>query len=368
MRDLRKNNLDIFMLGMGAMRMPVVSGNNGAIEEAAAQAIIDRCMAGGVNYFDTAYIYHDSQSESFLGRALARYPRESFYVADKYNLPANPDFKEQFAQQLERLQMDYIDFYLLHGISVRTQEGYLTNGCIEYFHQQKEQGIIRNLGFSFHGTPEELPQILERYPWDFVQIQFNYYDWYLEDAKALYEILDKAEIPVIVMEPVHGGLLARLNDESAAVLKAAAPDRSLASWAMRWVMGFPWVQVVLSGMSDLSQVEDNLQVFAEKMPLSESQQELVKKAATILHDSVTVACTSCRYCCPDCPAELNIPMLLEVYNDVKINGPWNLRPIKNLPEEKQPTACINCEACVGHCPQDFNIPGYMDEMKAMLKE
>ncbi len=363
-----KNGMRISRLGMGNMRLPVDDEDNAKINYEKAKAIIDHCMKGGINYYDTAYIYHDGKSEEFVGRALADYPRESYFVADKYNLQANPDYKAQLAQQLERLQMDYIDFYLLHGIQDSFLDAMLTNDCIPYFDAQKKLGKIRNLGFSYHGSPEMLPKLLKAYPWDFVQIQLNYYDWYFGDAKELYEILKEAHIPVMVMEPVHGGLLANLNDEAASVLKNADPNQSLASWAMHWVMDLDQVQVILSGMSNIAQVEDNLKTFEDALPLTEPEQVQIKKAAAIQHGAVAVACTGCRYCCPDCPTGLDIPRLLKAYNDAKIGGAWRLSGLLTLPKEKLPTACVGCGSCTRHCPQSFDIPKYLGEMKEMLKE
>lgn len=363
-----KDGIELSRLGMGTMRMPVIDGNDAKIDFEKAQDIIDNCMEKGINYYDTAYIYHKGNSESFLGKALAKYPRESFYVADKFNLQANPDYRKQFDEQLERLQMDYIDFYLLHAIQDSFADEILKNGCISYFDDLKKQGKIKYLGFSFHGSPKVLSEILPVYPWDFVQIQLNYYDWYFGDAKELYEILSAADIPVMVMEPVHGGLLANLNEDAGRILKAANEKASLASWAMRWVMSLDQVQVVLSGMSDNLQAEDNIHTFDEALPLTGEDEKRIEEAAKIQHAAVAVACTSCRYCCPDCPAGLDIPRLIKAYNEAKIGGTWRLGSLLSFPKEKRPTACIGCGACTKHCPQNFAIPEIMDEMKRSLEK
>lgn len=362
-----KDDLKLSRLGMGVMRLPVLNKDYGAIDFEKAKGIIDRCMAAGITYYDTAYIYHEGKSECFLGDALACYPRDSFCIADKYNIQANPDYQTQFAEQLKRLKMDYIDFYLLHGIQDSFADEILENGCITYFDTMKKQGRIRYLGFSFHGSADVLKKCLNAYPWDFVQIQLNYYDWYYGDAKLLYEILTDAHIPVMVMEPVHGGLLANLNQDAAAPLQSASPDRSLASWALRWVMNLENVQVILSGMSDLEQLEDNLKTFGEAAPLSSEEQQLIQTAARTQHAAVAVACTGCRYCCPNCPAGLDIPMLLKAYNDAKLGGAWRLSNLLSLPENKRPAACISCGSCTKHCPQSFDIPKYMHEMTEMMK-
>ncbi|NLO83944.1 MAG: 4Fe-4S binding protein [Clostridiales bacterium] len=362
-----KDGIKLSRLGMGNMRLPIVDGDYAQIDYEKAKKIVDCCIDSGINYYDTAYIYHGGQSECFLGKALSRYPRDSYYVADKFNMMANPDFKAQFAEQLERLQMDVIDFYLLHGTDDASLQSTLDSGCIAYFDEMKKQGKIRYFGFSYHGSPALLPQMLNAYPWDFVQIQLNYYDWYFGDAKPLYEMLAEANIPVLVMEPVHGGLLANLTDEAAKPLKELAPDKSLASWAMRWVIDLDNVHVVLSGMSETAQVEDNLSTFDEALPLSSEDHTRILEAAQKQHAAVAVACTSCRYCCPDCPMGLDIPFLIKSYNDAKIGGTWRLGSLMAIEKEQWPSACIGCGECMAHCPQSFDIPEIMSEMTEMMK-
>ena len=355
-------------LGMGNMRLPTLENMDGQpIDYDRAKAIIDNAVCMGVNYFDTAYIYHGGESERFVGRALADYPRESYYVADKFNLEANPDYKAEFAEQLERLNMEYIDFYLLHGIGDHSADSFMSNGSIEYFDGLKREGKIRWLGFSFHGSPDTLRRLLKAYHWDFVQIQLNYYDWYFGTARQQYEILTQMGIPVMVMEPVHGGMLAKLNEKTAQMLKDAAPERTLASWAMRWVLGLDNVQVVLSGMSDLDQLQDNVNTFSESLPLNEKEQALVEKVVQLYRADVSVPCTACRYCCPDCPIGLEIPALLAAYNDAKIGGAWRLASLNALPENRRPAACIGCGSCTGHCPQRIDVPKYMREMAELMK-
>ena len=362
-----KDEIKLSRLGMGAMRLPVQEKNDSCIDYEAAKKLIDKCMAQGVNYYDTAYIYHGGKSEEFLGKALLEYPRDSYYVTDKFNFQAEPDYRKQFAEQLKRMNMERIDFYLLHGIQDHFADDMIKSGCIEFFDEKKKNGQIRYLGFSFHGSAETLKKMLKLYQWDFVQIQLNYYDWYYGDAKELYNILKDADIPIMVMEPVHGGLLANLTEEAAAELKNAEPEASLASWAMRWVMSLDQVQVVLSGMSEESQVDDNICTFSENKKLSENEQELIKNAARIQRESVAVACTGCRYCTPNCPEGLDIPFLLKNYNDARIGGAWRLSHLKALAEEKLPSSCISCGACTEHCPQSFRIPEYMKELDAMIK-
>lgn len=361
-----KDEIQLSRLGMGVMRLPIADGNDAKIDYEKAEKLIAHCMEQGVNYYDTAYIYHGGKSEEFLGKAFEKYPRDSFYIADKYNFQAQPDYRKQFQEQLARLDMDRIDFYLLHGIQDTFAEQMIGNGCISYFDQMKKEGKIKYLGFSFHGTAKLLEELLKLYPWDFVQIQLNYYDWYFTDAKELYEILTQAQIPIMVMEPVHGGLLANLTEEAADKLKSMDTDRSLASWAMRWVMELENVQVVLSGMSDDSQLYDNIQTFSEAAPLAVEEQEKIKEAAEMQKATITVPCTECRYCTPNCPQGLDIPCLLKHYNTAKVGGAWRIRDLKQMSEEKSPSACIGCKACTEHCPQGFEIPKYIKELEEML--
>ena len=364
-----KNEIQLSRLGMGNMRLPEKAGENGnVIDYEAAKAIIDQAIKAGVNYFDTAYIYHGGESEVFTGKALKDYPRDSYYVADKFNYQACPDYKAQFAEQLNRLQLEYVDFYLLHGIQDYFVDEAIQCGCIDYFNQMKKEGKIRYFGFSFHGTPSALRKILAVNQWDFVQIQLNYYDWLYEDAKTLYEILDEAGIPIMVMEPVHGGMLADLGEKANAVFKEAAPDKSIASWAMRWVKSLPRVQVILSGMSNLEQLNDNIRTISEEADVTVEDKAVIEKAASILRSNTTVACTKCRYCVPNCMMGLDIPYLLSQYNEAKISGIWKLGNLASVVGEKLPSACVACGACTGYCPQSFDIPKYMAELAEMLNE
>ena len=242
MRYHQFEDLQLSQLGMGAMRLPQTEpGFAKPIDEAKAMELVDFCITHGINYFDTAYIYHMGQSEVFLGKALKGYPRNSFYVADKFNVQAEPDYKKQFARQLDRLQMDRIDFYLLHGVTDKLISDYLDHGAPEYFREQKRLGKIRYFGFSFHGSPDALEQMLARGPWDFVQIQLNYYDWFHGTARALYEILREHDIPIMVMEPAHGGMLADLPEAGRNLLLTAKPGATAASWAFRFLRTLPGI-------------------------------------------------------------------------------------------------------------------------------
>lgn len=369
-----KENIKLSKLGLGAMRLPqTASGLADPIDEPKAQEIIDYCMEQGVNYFDTAYIYHGGKSEVVLGRALSKYPRESFHIADKFNVQANPDYKAQFAEQLTRLQVEYIDFYLMHGVTDLTAADYEDCGCIPYFEEQRRAGKIKYLGFSFHGTPDCLLELLEKYRWDFVQIQLNYYDWYQGTAKRQYEILREHNIPVMVMEPVHGGMLANLSEECLRLLPGA--EISPAAWALHFVMSLPGVAVVLSGMSDMRQTKENISTADWGRKLNDEELSSLEKISNILRKKIAVPCTSCRYCCDNCPRGLDIPALLSAYNEYRDEAAalgdsdiaaWRLSRLKVLPKEKMPSSCVGCGSCTAHCPQALDIPTYMKEMAALL--
>lgn len=350
----------ISALGMGAMRLPMKDKEY--IDYEKAHAILDRAYAGGINYYDTAYVYQGGDSERCLGAWHQQYPRDSFYIASKFFLDDEYDVRAVFEEQLERLQTDYIDFYLLHCITDRSADKYLSSGAIEFFEEQKRLGRIKYLGFSSHSSPETLARIADHRAWDFVQIQMNYYDWVYGTAAQEYAVLESRNIPIMVMEPVRGGRLAALTPETAQMLKAAHPDWSVASWALRFVRSHPQVQVILSGMSDLAQMEDNLATFAEADGLTEGDMQLLLQVLDRFKKQVQVPCTACRYCVPECPMGISIPDYLAIYNDFKVNGAGALRRLEGVESEGKPTDCIGCGACAGHCPQNIDIPAIMSEL------
>ena len=349
-------------LGMGNMRLPSDKpGDPSApINWERAHELIDRALALGINYFDTAYVYNGGESERCVGAAMRKHPRESFYLATKYAIRANPDYKAVFEEQLSRLQTDYIDFYLLHCLTDENLEQYLTSGCIDYFEEQQRQGRIKYFGFSSHASPETLQKMAEHRDWDFAQLQINYFDWKYARTKEEYEILTRLNIPVIVMEPVRGGRLAALTPECEAMLKAAHPDWSVAAWALRWVRKLPNVQVILSGMSNLEQLEDNVSTFETIEPLSDQDEALLMEACEKFRAQLVVPCTECRYCCDGCPAKINIPEYLKAYNASKVNGRGAAAAIMaNIQSTGTPKDCVACGTCTHNCPQSIHIPEIM---------
>ncbi len=350
-------------LGMGGVRFPSVAGDPNQIDRIAGQAIIDAAFAAGINCFDTAYTYNDGDSERFLGEALSRYPRSSYYLSTKFSVRNNPDLEEVFEGQLRRLKTDYIDFYMLHWLDEVTLPAYTDKDrdYIGFLLEQKKAGRIRYIGFSSHAAPDTLERFLDYYDgFDVAMIQLNYLDWTLLEAERQYELLTERRIPLWVMEPLKGGRLSTLSPESAAILKEAAPDRSLSSWGFRWLQGLDNVQVVFSGMATPGQVEENAGIFSVPEPLNKEEKAVLQRAAAIFMDSLGVPCSSCRYCCDSCPAELDIPLLIQGYNESKVSGdPWRLG---RLSEAKGSGECLQCGACLPHCPQKINIPDIMDQL------
>jgi predicted aldo/keto reductase-like oxidoreductase len=359
------------MLGFGAMRLPV--DGNGTIDEEQVKRMVAYAMENGVNYFDTAYPYHGGESERVMGRVLSAYPRESWYLATKYPghqiLSTGYNPAEIFEEQLRKCGVEYFDFYLLHNVYEKSMETYLDPqwGIIDYFKEQKRLGRIRHLGFSTHAATPGLEKFLDACGDDmeFCQIQLNYLDWTLQDAASKYELLAKRGIPVWVMEPVRGGKLAALQPETEAKLKALRPDESVPAWCFRFLQRLPEVTVVLSGMSNMAQVEDNVKTFAEAKPLTGIENAVILEVGESLKDSVP--CTGCRYCCDGCPMGLDIPSLLATYNELRVvMSPNAGMRIEFMPDDKKPTACIACGKCTKICPQNIDIPGALKDLAAKL--
>lgn len=367
-KDFR--DIKLSRLGMGNMRLPSLNPGDprSPIDWPAAHAILDRAMAEGITYYDTAYVYNNGESERCVGEGMKKYPRDSFFLATKYHVGANPDYKAVFAEQLERLQTDHIDFYLIHCVMDSNADTYLTNGSIEYFLEQKALGKIRYLGFSSHSSPATLEKFASHHAWDFAQIQLNYFDWNYSSTMEEYKILDSKNIPIMVMEPVRGGRLATLTPDAEALLKTAHPDWSIASWALRFVRSLPRVQVILSGMSSLDQMNDNLATFSDPAELSEEDLATLMKACDLFHSQLVVPCTGCRYCCDDCPMQINIPEYLKIYNAYKV-GEFGIKGrLQEVSSEGKFTDCVGCGACTGHCPQSIDVPAIMAELKEKFGE
>lgn len=352
------------MLGMGTMRLPLADGQDTHIDEAAAAEMVDYAMAHGVNYYDTAWGYHGGNSERVIGRALSRYNRDSFYLASKfpgYDLSNMGKVQEIFEEQLNKCQVEYFDFYLFHNVCEMNIDAYLDEqyGIFDYLMEQKKNGRIRRLGFSAHGSAAVIRRFLEAYGahMEFGQLQLNYLDWTFQQAKEKAELLQSYHIPVWVMEPLRGGRLAKLTEGQAGRLAALRPEEAPHAWAFRFLQSVPGVTVVLSGMSDLAQVQDNIRIFETDRPLNAGEMEALLGVAKDMLGESTLPCTSCHYCTSHCPKGLDIPMLLNLYNEHSFTGGGFLAPmaLMAVPEEKRPGACIGCRSCEAVCPQQIKI-------------
>lgn len=362
-------------LGLGAMRLPIMNGDSdGRIDEEQTAKMVDYALDHGINYFDTAYGYHDGQSEIVMGKVLGRYPRESYYLADKfpgYDLSNMDKVESIFEEQLKKCGTEYFDFYLFHNVYEKNIDPYMDEkyGIMEYLKKQKEAGRIRHLGFSCHGRYDTLKRFLDTYGDDleFCQIQLNYLDWKLQDAKAKVELLNEYEIPIWVMEPLRGGKLALLSDENSEKLKACRTDEEIPAWGFRFLQSIPGVTMVLSGMSDMKQLMENTATFAEEKPLTEEEMKVLMEVTDSMLD--ILPCTACRYCTSHCPKKLDIPTLLSLYNESRFNMTIITQmAIGALPEEKRPDACIGCKSCEAVCPQMLKISEAMRDFAEKLKQ
>lgn len=351
-------------LGMGAMRLPVIDGDDSRIDETKTQAMVDYAMEQGVNYYDTAWGYHDGHSETVMGKALSRYPRESYYLATKfpgYDLSNMDKVEEIFEKQLEKCGVEYFDFYLFHNVCEMNIDAYLDEkyGIYEYLMKQKAAGRIRHLGFSAHGNLDVMKRFLDAYGKDmeFCQIRLNFLDWTFQGAKEKVELLKEWNIPVWVMEPLRGGKLAKLAAEDEKALKALRPEENIPAWAFRFLQSVPGVTMVLSGMSNLQQMQDNIHTFAEDKPLTEKEMDTLLQIADGMVKKIVLPCTACHYCTSHCPQSLPIPELLALYNEHCFTEGGFIAPmaLSAYPQEKLPSACIGCRSCEAVCPQQIKI-------------
>lgn len=369
-------DLQLSALGMGAMRLPVIGGDDAKIDQLAVDRMVDVAMERGINYYDTAWGYHSGSSEIAIGRSLGRYPRERWHLATKfpgYDLSNMDQVKTVFERQLEKCGVDYFDFYLFHNVCEMNIEAYLDPkyGIFDYLTEQKRSGRIRHLGFSAHGSREVIERFLKAYGkgMEFCQLQMNYLDWSFQDVKNKAALLAEYQIPIWVMEPLRGGKLASLAEEDAAKLKALRPDETIPAWAFRFLQSIPGVAVTLSGMSNMQQLEENLSTFEAEHPLNQQEMETLLGIADSMVQKTSVPCTACRYCTSHCPQSLDIPMLLELYNEHCFTGGGFIAPmaLMAVPEEKHPAACIGCRSCEAVCPQQIRISEALADFAQKLR-
>lgn len=360
------------LLGFGCMRFPLKGEDPKEIDEEKAEKMLDYAYENGVNYFDTAWPYHGGASEPFVGKVLKKYPRASFHLATKmpgWEVESAADAERIFHEQLEKCQVDYFDYYLCHSLTKKSFETYKIPGVMEFLDKMKEEGRIRHLGFSFHDTPDVLEEIINYRDWDFVQLQINYLDWDFQDAKRQYEIAKENDLPVIVMEPVRGGTLAELSEEARAILEKKDPKASIASWAIRYVASLENVLVVLSGMSDMAQTEDNVRTLSDFRPLDAEEQKVLAEALEVFLEKRIIPCTECGYCIP-CPEDVDIPRVINTYNQYAISKNKHIFVYlyEKLEEERRAEHCISCGVCLDKCPQKIDIPARMEEIRDLYGE
>ena len=397
----------VSILGYGCMRWPTVEGKsarsgNGEIDQEAVNRLVDYAIEHGVNYFDTSPAYCKGLSERATGIALKRHPREKFYIATKLS-NFSPDTwsreasLKMYHNSFKELQVDYIDYMLLHGIGMGGMDAlkgrYLDNGILDFLLEEREKGNIRNLGFSYHGDIEVFDYLLanhDKYKWDFVQIQMNYLDWKHAkelndsntDAEYLYNELAKRDIPVVIMEPLLGGRLSKVHDHIVARLKQREPSRSVASWAFRFVGTYPRVLVVLSGMTYMEHLQDNLRSFCPLQPLTEEEIQYLFDTADLMMQYPTIPCNGCNYCMP-CPYGLDIPGVLLHYNKCVNEGnvpesqqaenyqearrAFLVGYDRTVPRLRQANHCIGCKECIAHCPQGIDVPKEMQRIDSFVE-
>ena len=361
-------DVSLSLLGFGCMRFPET---NGQIDEPAAFAMLDAAYEAGVNYYDTAYPYHGGQSEILVGKWLKTKKRDSLYLTSKlpcWKIDAPEQFEIIFAEQMAKLDTPYLDFYLLHSLDRATFQKMKALGALEFMEKLKAEGKIKHIGFSFHDDYDAFEEILTAYPWDVCQIQYNYMDTEIQAGDRGYALAKKLGIPLLIMEPVKGGNLA---NPPAEVRKALAlhAQWSPASWALRWVAHHDNVAVILSGMSTMEQVMDNVHTLSEAQPLSDAELSAVAQAAEIYRSRIRVGCTGCRYCMP-CPAGVNIPGVVRAYNQSAIYSAdgTDRRAYLSIPADARATACVACRKCAEACPQHLDIPGFMVEIQSWAEK
>jgi predicted aldo/keto reductase-like oxidoreductase len=361
--------LDIPLLSLGCMRLPTTPDGN--IDMAHFEKMVDYAMSHGVNYFDTAYMYHKGESETAVGNVLSNYKRESFYLVSKNPLRAltsKEDVRKIFEEQLKKCRTDYFDLYMAHNMSRLTIDNYRNYDVYEQLLKFKEEGKVRHVGFSYHDDAEFLEAAVKEHPWEFCMMQLNYLGWYERDYKTHYKILADAKVPTVCMEPLHGGKLTHLTGSAKAVLEDNAPNDTQASFGLRWVASKENIFTVLSGMSSLDQLKENVETFTNYRPFTKEETAIADKIADILQKQGEINCTGCKYC-QDCPRGIDIPAFFLAYNDYKsTKNPENLLKVYDQTSVfRRPDRCIKCKLCNEHCPQLLDIPPLLETIDQTIK-
>lgn len=373
------NGKKLSQLGFGAMRLPVTGGDDSRIDVKETEKMVAYAMEHGINYYDTAYGYHGGNSERVMGSILLKYPRDSYYLASKfpgYDLGNMGKVKEIFAEQLEKTGHDYFDFYMFHNLCEMNVDYYLdpSYGIYDYLMEMKKQGRIKHLGVSAHAEIPTLKRFLEAYGKDmeFCQLQLNYLDWTFQKDREKVELLKQYNIPVWVMEPLRGGKLAELSEEYLKVLEPYKSVGKPVDWAFRFLQSIPEVKVVLSGMSDMEQLADNIRIFEEDRPLKNEEMQAILKVGDLMQGKKSIPCTGCNYCISHCPQGLEIPRLIALYNEHVLtveSGQFGFiapMALAAIPAEKQPKSCLHCGECEKVCPQQIKISEAMRDFVKVI--
>ena len=360
------NNLSIPLLALGCMRLP---NKDGVIDQNHVQKMVDYAMKHGVNYFDTAYMYMNGKSENSIGKALKKYDRKSFFLADKNPLMMlmnEDDVLKIFNEQLEKCQVEYFDFYMAHNINKNTVKNYHEFNVYDKLNNLKKEGKIKYLGFSFHGDPILFEQIINEHKWDFCQIQMNYFDWTVLEAQKMYALAKQKGVKVIVMEPLRGGGLCTLNQKATDLLKMNLPTDTPTSYALRWLAGKDNVLTILSGMSNIEQLQQNIETLSDYKPLSQKEEDLANQLTLAIKSQGEINCTACKYCVEGCPRGVDIPKIFTAYNVYTLmkNSFLFVNEYESIPENQRVSACIDCGICKKHCPQGLDIPNLLKTVEA----
>lgn len=369
------DNTTMPLIALGCMRLPM---RNGKIDMVELDKMVEYSMNHGANYFDTAYMYVEGKSENAIGEVLKKYPRESFILTDKnpaYLVHSREDVHKLFNEQLKKCQVEYFDNYMVHNINKNTLSNYRDNDMYGELLKLKKQGKIKHLGFSFHGDTQMLKEVIKEHKWDFCQLQINYLDWEVGNAKEHYEIAEKAGVPVIVMEPLRGGILCDIPAKAAQKLKADCPNDTQASYALRWVAGRKNVFTILSGMSNLQQLKENIETFTNYREFTEKEEKTAEEVVKIMQSQGAINCTACKYCLEVCPRGINIPAIFGAYNQYKsttATGPMKNYILMNaygaLNDDEKADKCIDCKLCTKNCPQNLDIPKFLKEVDNEVKK
>ncbi len=358
-------DLSVPLLGFGCMRLPM-RGEEVDMNE--LEKMVEYAMQHGANYFDTAYMYVDGKSEIAMGKVLSNYKREDIILADKspaMYMKSKDDVKRIFEEQLKKCKTDYFDFYMVHNINKNTIDNYRNFEMFNQLNEFKKQGLVKYVGFSFHGTPEMLREVAPEHPWDFAQLQINYLDWDVVKAHEQYDIVQAQKIPVTVMEPLRGGGLVNLSEKAAAKLKELYPDTTPAAFGLRWAASRSNVITVLSGMSNLKQMQENIQTFIDYKDMTEAEIKAADEIAKIIQSQGEINCTACKYCTEVCPRGINIPAAFALYNQYKVTNNKGIFSMyySTLGESEKPDKCIKCGLCNKNCPQSLDIPNLLAKVE-----